>query len=237
MDKILIILISLIGGILVNIIAEKIIGENESVHIQNEVIVKEKHEYIRKYKKRIYEKIINQLTIVCTLSIIINLILYNIYGFSLEFLKCYTLITILLLVSIVDIRTHYVYNSTTKCGLILGIIFFIIEWGYMSKLPIDKIKGLLLGFIIMWSLYKITKAFGEGDAEIAMLIGIFIGTNGVISSIIFSIVTCGVISMFLLLSKKFSLKEEIAFVPYLSLGGFLSIILSEEIIFYFNLFN
>jgi leader peptidase (prepilin peptidase)/N-methyltransferase len=65
---------------------------------------------------------------------------------------------------------------------------------------------------------------GLGDAKLAWGIGWFLGLGGAVSAVIFSFWIAFIPSVFLLFwrSKRFTMKSEIPFAPFLIIGTFVA---------------
>lgn len=164
------------------------------------------------------------------LNAILYLIIFLNYGYSLEFLKCCVLASLLIVIGFIDYETKYVYNSTIMFGIAIGIVFLIIQSSLKHELLWDNINGALIGFSIIYLIVIITKSMGEGDIWIATLCGLFLGVKGVLVTIIISIVIGGITGIFIITFKLKSKKSKIAFGPYLAMGAIVSSIMCNEII-------
>ncbi len=86
------------------------------------------------------------------------------------------LIPFLIIISIVDYYTIYVYDITIVSGIIVqGIIF-----GFFNIAQFDYINhifGLLIGFIIPYIIAKLTKGLGYGDVGLYSLCCFALGNN------------------------------------------------------------
>ena len=92
------------------------------------------------------------------------------------------------------------------------------------------IYGALLGFAIIGLIILISKGgMGVGDAEIAGLIGIFLGLKLTITALFLAIIIGGLTGLILVMLKKKSMKEYFAFGPFLSIGAYIAILYGNEI--------
>lgn len=164
----------------------------------------------------------------------LNCILYvSIYlnmGLSLDILKFYVFASILIVLGVIDYKTSYVYSSTVVVSLVSGGIFMLVEFFYRGINPMHFISGGLIGFITVELVRVITKGIGNGDPEVVAVCGIFLGIRGVISTLLLSILIGGFIAMILLIFKDKKRTDRIPFVPFISIGAFISMIYGNEII-------
>ena len=71
---------------------------------------------------------------------------------------------------------------------------------------------------------------GEGDIEIALIIGLFLGIKGIILTLFIAFILGGIIASLILILKIKGRKAEIAFGPYLAMGAIISLLYGTEII-------
>ena len=140
--------------------------------------------------------------------------------------------SLLLVISVIDIETFFVLDKITYPGIIVGAILF---WK-----SIDHIIGMLLGGGIIFLLVKLSpkllgkEGMGEGDIEVALLLGIFLGWKLILSTLLISsILGVAIGGGILLLTKRIG--SHIPYVPYLAAGGFISWVFSQKIEAFFTL--
>ena len=140
---------------------------------------------------------------------IIYVLIYMKFGLTLNFVKYIILFSILLIASIIDIKTQEVYFSISLTGFIVGVIFLI---------------SILIPLIIIGLIYLIAKkfdGFGSGDLEVYLMISLYINPMLIGLSIFFSIILGGIVAIILLILGK--RKAYIPFVPFISLGTLVSV--------------
>lgn len=156
--------------------------------------------------------------------------LYYKYGLSLDCIKYMILCSLMIVIGVIDFKTKYVYIQTTIFGVTAGIIFIICDWVINKSLPLDNILGGLLGFVFIWLIVVITRGMGEGDIEISLVGGLFLGLKGTIFMLFSAIILGGIVSGIILLLKLKDRKAEIAFGPYLGIGAIISVFFGTQII-------
>ena len=72
------------------------------------------------------------------------------------------LIPFLVIISIIDFRTTYVYDITILSGIIMQSVILLLSKELNIGL-MSHIKGLVIGIIISFLLAKVTKSLGDGD--------------------------------------------------------------------------
>ena len=160
---------------------------------------------------------------------IMFLSLYLKYGLTLELIKYLILFSFLIVIGSIDYNTTDVYFSTTSTGIGIGILFLVINW-YL-KLPIKTyFLGAIIGGIFILLIAVLTGGMGFGDVEICILSGIYIGTKLTVLMLFLSFILGGAVGAILIISKKKSRKDYIAFGPYISIATMIAVLFGEKII-------
>ncbi|MGB4440576.1 MAG: prepilin peptidase [Sedimentibacter sp.] len=156
------------------------------------------------------------------------------YGFSLtSVLYCFT-ISLLITISIIDIKHKIIPDGLNITGVIIGIIFIISD----NPILFDRLIGLGIGLVLFFSIAMVTNAMGGGDIKLMAVLGLIFGVKGVLFITLFSFVTGAVISLILLATKVKSRKDEIPFGPFISLSALTYIFFGSQIInWYLSIFN
>lgn len=160
---------------------------------------------------------------------IIFLTLYMKFGLTLAFFKYAVFSCFLIVIGMIDLDTTDVYQKTTISGIIAAAAFVIA--GYFFGLSIwNFILGGIIGGGVIYVIYKTTGGMGDGDAEICLLSGLFLGWKLAILMLFLSFVLGGIVGIFLLMTKKKSRKDYIPFGPYIAIGSFISVYFGMNII-------
>lgn len=163
------------------------------------------------------------------LNAILYLIFYVKYGGTIGTAKYFILVSLLIVVSVIDFNTQYVYTSTTIFGLLVGIVFIINEFIY-SQEGLNSILGGVVGAIIIGLIVFTTKGMGEGDIEIAAVCGLFLGIKGILLALFLSIILGGISGVIVLLLKFKNAKDKMAFGPFIAIGAVIVALYGNEII-------
>lgn len=160
------------------------------------------------FKIEVYKKIIYFI-----LPIVI-LLFYVKLGFNEDFLRYSLLACFLLVISIIDYYTMYIYDITIISGIIIqGFILLITK-----DIIMNHILGLIFGFIIPYILVKLTKGIGSGDIGVYALCCFCVGINRCLFLIPMSFVFGSIYGVYLLVIKKKSRKSYIPFAPCIFLA-------------------
>lgn len=71
---------------------------------------------------------------------------------------------------------------------------------------------------------------GGGDIKLMFSLGLFLGIQKTIITIIFTFIIAGVISIFLLITKIKGRKDKIPFVPFITIGFIIGILFGDKLI-------
>ena len=183
------------------------------------------------------EKISIQYPIVEILNAILYVAIYLKFGFTLNLFKFCLLASLLIVIGFIDFKTKYVYNSTVVFGVVSGILFAVLEWMETKSIPWNYIAGAFIGFGIIYLIVILTRGMGEGDIDIALICGLFLGIKGILVTLFLAIILGGIVATIILIFKLKERKAEIAFGPYLAIGGIIACLYGNSIIdFYLKLF-
>lgn len=182
------------------------------------------------------EKISIRYPLIESLNAILYLIIYLKFGITIITLKYCVLASLLIVIGMIDYDTQFVYLSTTIFGMIIGILFIIIQYIIYKNGVFDLILGGIIGALIIGSIVYITKGMGDGDIEIAAVCGLFLGVKGIIVGLFLGIVIGGIVGIIILALKLKKAKDKMAFGPFIAIGSLISMMYGNEILkFYFQL--
>lgn len=164
------------------------------------------------------------------LNALIYVVIYLNYGLSFEFFKFTAFASLMIVIGFIDFETKYVFNSTVIFGVVGGTVFFIAEWIITKNIPWTNIVGAAIGFGVIWVIVALTGGMGEGDIDIALICGLFVGIEGIIVTLFLSFIFGGLVGAIILILKLKDRKAEIAFGPYLAVGGVIASIYGSRLI-------
>lgn len=172
-------------------------------------------------------------TIIIYIIMILSMVLtYQKYGITQQSVKYLSLIPFIIIISIIDYHTTYIYDITILSGIIIQCGVFLIS-------PDVKmyITALLIGIIIPYILAKITKGLGEGDIGLYGLCCFALGKNYSIYLIFLSFILASIYCVYILLTKGDKIRK-IPFAPFISLATILIILTNFDILnFWFNIIS
>jgi len=170
--------------------------------------------------------------IIYTLMILCMVLIYQKYGITPQSIKYLSLIPFIIIISIIDYHTTYIYDITVINGIIIqGILLFISE---------DIKKYLLaftIGIIVPYIIAKTTKGLGEGDIGLYGLCCFALGENYSLYLIALSFILASVYCVYILLVKSDKIRK-IPFAPFISLATVLIILTNFDILnFWFGIIS
>lgn len=177
-------------------------------------------------------KISIQYLFVELLTPLILISIYNSFGLSFYFFKYSIFICFLMVIAIIDIKTTDVYMITTVPAIIIGLVFAVIEKLIYGSSIFTYIAGTLVCGAIIAIIVYYTSAMGEGDIEIAMISGLFLGLRLSILMIALSFVIGGLIGALLIVTRIKSRKDYIAFGPFIAIASLINIFIGNRIMLF-----
>lgn len=179
------------------------------------------------------EKISPQYLIVETLNGVLYLLLYNKYGFSLDFVFYAIIFSILLIIIIIDLYHQIIPDGLNILILVLTIIYKILQYKLYNK-PLDLINsllGLIIPFGIFLLIIIISKGgMGGGDMKLIGVLGFILGLKKIALAIFLSFLLGAIISILLLLFKFIDKKDPIPFGPFICYAFMITVFWGDMII-------
>ena len=170
-------------------------------------------------------------------NMIIPILIYNKYETSMQTLSYMMIVPFLIIISIMDFRTIYVYDIVILSGIIMQSVILLLSKELRMGL-MGNIKGLCIVAILSYFLAKITKSLGDGDILFYGLCAFVLGKKYCLYLIFLSFIIGSIYGIFILLTRKKSIKSEIPFTPFISLATILIILTQDNIInLYFDILS
>ena len=105
---------------------------------------------------------------------------------------------------LLSVRRFWVFGG-------MGVIWFLISKSFSWM---ELAGGVGLGLVLLFAAYVSKEQLGAGDAWIFFISGIFLGEKENMRLLMCSLIICGIYSIGILLLKRRSRKERIAFAPF-----------------------
>lgn len=159
-------------------------------------------------------------------------------------LSLFVFILFLLYLSIFDIISFSIPEIVSKrmllFALVTNILFLILKivlstnetsyiFGLINLGSILNLMGGLIGGGIIWIIVKISKekAMGAGDIDILAAIGLMLGFPSIFYSFFYTLISASIISILYVVIKQKYKGVLIPFVPFLSTGFILCLVLKD----------
>ncbi|CDI50615.1 prepilin peptidase [Clostridium tetani] len=175
-------------------------------------------------------KISIQYLLIETFTGIMFLVLHSKYKLSFEFIKYSIFICFLIIVSVIDFKTMYVYFSTILITIFLRIGIFFLEGDKINFIFYNYFLAGFIPAVIICIIILLTSGMGWGDVEVIFIAGLFLGVKLCFLLTFLSFFMGAIISIALVVTKIKSRKDAIAFVPYIALSSVICMFYGENII-------
>lgn len=134
----------------------------------------------------------------------------------------------LIILSWQDIRRGILPDRLQLPLALYGVLLAVLRAG---DFPLDALLSSLCGALFLLLLRYATRGgLGLGDVKLAALLGLYLGTTGLILALLLAFVAGAAFGGLLLLTKRKGRKETIPFGPFLSLGALLSLAFGNSLI-------
>ena len=178
-------------------------------------------------------KISIQYPMVEFLSGLIYLIIYLVYGLSVQTLIYILLSSALIIIAFIDLNQQIVPDVISLPGIVIGFIlsFFVSYISFInSALGIVVGGGIILIIGLAGSLIFKKEAMGGGDVKLAAMIGAFLGWRCIIISLFLGFFLGALTGIILIMTKIKKREDAIPFGPFIVLGSFITLLWGEKIL-------
>jgi leader peptidase (prepilin peptidase)/N-methyltransferase len=149
----------------------------------------------------------------------------------------------LLALSMIDIDTQTLPNSLTQSGLVVGLIYqgslAFTNSGDRTNFAGNLINGIVGAVIAIWVLEIIRiggriwlqkEAMGGGDPKLAAMIGMWLGWQNILLTILIASAIGALIGGIALTAKNLEKHQQIPFGPFLAIGGAVSLFFGKPML-------
>jgi len=139
---------------------------------------------------------------------------------SVYLLQAIVLVSLLWILTLIDLETFLLPNALTFPGIASGLLF---AWHFDYLL--DALIGVISGYGFFWLIaflfYKATgkEGMGQGDFKLLAMLGAFMGWQALPFIVLVSSVVGAIIGSIILLLQRKGLRSEIPFGPYLAMAS------------------
>ena len=168
-----------------------------------------------------------------SITAVFFVLLYGKYGLSLELPVGMLFVSLLIVISFIDLDFKIIPDALSIGGAVAGLFLAFARplFSYLSA-----VYGILLGggilFAIAFIYQLVTKreGMGGGDIKLLAMIGAFCGIQGVVFSLMTGSLLGVLVGLPLMLIKGEDARYAIPFGPFLSFGALIYVFVGEELI-------
>lgn len=159
------------------------------------------------------------------------------FDFSAEFLIAVLVFSVALLASLVDLKTQILPDKIIIPSSISLALFYLMD-GHFNSTPNDWWVGFLIGVGILGVIFALTlgRGIGFGDVKFAGFLGMVLGGTGSILMLTGTFLLGGMVSAYLLITKKATRKTAIPFGPFIFAGWIIAIFFADKVLLWYTNF-
>ncbi len=158
---------------------------------------------------------------------------FGVLGLTPQALGMALLCSWLIALALIDLDTFLLPEALTQSGLLVGLGFqMLLPWlmgqgslATSAQALISSMVGAVVGIWLIESIGAIAlvalgkPAMGLGDGKLMAMMGVWIGWQGILVTLILASVVGLVVSLFRMMSQQVQWGRPIPFGPYLAIGG------------------
>lgn len=166
----------------------------------------------------------------------------GLYGIGLDFVIVSACLSLLVLVTIIDLEHKLILDSMVFPSIVLLMLMgpfwteigltrsFLGDETLIASLANSYLSGLG-AFLVFLAIGLVNPAgMGGGDIKFSAVLGLMVGFPGILLTFWISAVGGGIIAIALILAKKKGRKDVIPFGPFMALGAAIVLVFGPEII-------
>ncbi len=148
--------------------------------------------------------------------------LYLHFGLGIRFLSYSILLSLLLVISVIDLYHQIIPDEMSLPGIVIGFVFALltqdITWSE-SLLGILLGGGIFLAVAIGYEKMTGREGLGGGDVKLLAMIGAWLGYKSLLPVVIISSALGSIVGLSIMAIQKKDFKSAIPFGPFLALGA------------------
>jgi len=178
-------------------------------------------------------KISNRYWLIELLTAILSTLVVYHFGWSIASFCGVILTWYLIAIALIDFDTLVIPDQFSLSLMWLGL--FIGLWHVFVE-PTSSIKGALLGYLMLWSIFHLFKlltgkeGMGYGDFKLLAAAGAWFGIKGVLVTVIISAFAGSILGILYLYLSKSSKDKPLPFGPYLAVGIWITMMYGQTIV-------
>lgn len=199
------------------------------VDIEEESFASKKLGEVLFVDKKVIIYVVIALFALCAMSANLSLVYTN--NTLIHNIKMITLLSLLFVVAFTDFKKYIIPNKVLLVGIALRCIYYIVELltktdAFWSILKNDLIACLIAFLFLIVGVFIVKNGLGMGDVKLILVMCLYQGTYGIVSSMFCSLIVAFFLSLGLLIMKKKTRKDAMPFAPSILIGTFISIFIT-----------
>ena len=167
---------------------------------------------------------------------ILFLLVYNTYSIPTESIYYLTLVSLLIIITFIDIDHYIIPDGLIISGLLFALILNILGIGIPLK---DSLIGVLISgggmLVLIYIIEFIVKkeVMGGGDIKLFAMVGFFLGVKGGLLTILLSVYVGAIYGVGTIIHSKIKNKEYNSMIPYgpfISVGALIVLLYGNDIL-------
>jgi len=153
--------------------------------------------------------------------------LWLVYGWSWPWLFYTVFVSMLLIITVIDLHHMIIPDELSLSGILLGFIsvFFTGEMVWWESLLGAALGGgIFLGIAMLYEKMAKQEGLGGGDIKLLAMIGAWLGIQSILVVIVISSALGSIVGISLMLFKRKNLKTAIPFGPFLAIAAIIYLI-------------
>lgn len=159
----------------------------------------------------------------------IFLLIYIKFNISYMTIKYLILIIFLEIIAFIDLENMEFSSILSYSAIFIGVLLSLGEMVFLGSPIKEYILGGIIPSGIIYIIAKITNGFGEGDVDVLIISGVFMGLKLGLIVLFLSIVIGGAIGVVIILRKNH--EKAMAFVPCIFLGTLVAVFYGSNVVY------
>lgn len=133
------------------------------------------------------------------------------------------MLTILLVISVIDVKEKRISSKGLLILLVGGIAAIVIN---RDLSMLDGVTAMLIVYIVLWIIHRFSKgSLGLGDVKLCAVIALYLGVERTFGMISTSMILCSITALVLIIVDKGYKNKSLPFAPFVAAGTMMAILL------------